>query len=175
MIGKCLIEYNILTISERCIIGVSTVEEQLHIKEELRTLLFLVRNKENFRKVCACGRVYSAEEWLTLPLIGYQTHIWCCELRNCRCSSTIMVVTRKEPLQRVVAKSLSYSPVDTEVEKDGFKTPFTLEECERLLHVYKSTHLGIPIEEWNDDQLWDAARHLKIPGWKQENGVYRAA
>ena len=168
-----IIESNILIIAERAINGLETVEEQLHAKEEMRTLLYLMRNERTFFKVCACGRGYNVAHWLGLPLVGYNTYIWCGEIRNCVCGSSLMVVTRKKPPQRVIAKSLSNSVVDTEVKKDGFKTIFTMDECARMIPAYKNTH--VDVEYWNDDQLWDAARHGKTPEWKQENGVYIAA
>jgi len=48
---------------------------------------------------CGCGKKYSTEEWLLLPLIGVQKVPGApsLEMRDCFCGSTISVEVPREP------------------------------------------------------------------------------
>lgn len=52
-------------------------------------------------KTCSCGRTFSEEEWLKLPLCGEilteeDAEHYRLELRHCHCASTIGVETKIE-------------------------------------------------------------------------------
>lgn len=103
------------------------------VRERFHTFHALVRPGPD--KQCSCGRTYNIENWYDLPLVGYQTHaVVGGEMRNCPCSSTILLVGRRGKLIRPQSNLFLNTIIDP--LSRNIRPPFTLTECMNITEAF---------------------------------------
>jgi hypothetical protein len=146
-----------------------SVQEQFDMRGECTALLFLVRKEKQFVKKCSCGRIYYADTWLQLPIVGHIKCPYMCQFRNCVCKSTLSIVTRIGSLHLPASKALQGSSADTRPGVE-LKTPFSVDEAMNVMYAWRDCPRDIYMDQWTDEQTWEAARYRKSPNWTK--GIY---